>query len=123
MRKSLILACVLGATALIVPIAASLYWASREARSEEQAYAQSVAAELLRRSTIARLQLYEAFTTLQRLGPPSCSEAAVATMRQLSMSLNYLKDAGVVRDGKLVCSAFGSYPQGVDIGSTGGPGP
>ncbi len=123
MRKSLILACVLGATALIVPIAASLYWASREARNEEQAYAQSVATELLRRSTIARLQLYEAFTTLQRLGPSSCSEAAIATMRRLSMSLNYLKDAGVIRDGKLVCSAFGNYPQGVDIGSTGGPGP
>lgn len=116
MRKSLILACVLGFTALTAPIAAALYWATREALNAELAYAGSVADELLRRSAAARQQIYLALDALDRAPPGDCSEATLSLMRELSMGLSYLKDVGAMRDGRLICSSMGRYRQGIAVG-------
>ncbi|QBK05529.1 EAL domain-containing protein [Hylemonella gracilis] len=116
MRKSLILACVLGFTALTAPIAVALYWASREALNAEMAYAGSVADELLRRSVAARQQIYLALDALGRAPRGDCSEPTLSLMRELNMGLSYLKDVGAVRDGRLICSSMGRYRQGIPLG-------
>lgn len=120
MRKSLILACVLGFTALTAPIAAALYWASREALRAELSYAGSVADELLRRSVAARQQIYLALDTLDPVSREVCSEASLSLMRELSMGLSYLKDLGAVHDGRLICSSMGRYRDGIPLGPSDG---
>lgn len=116
MRKSLILACVLGFTALTAPIAAALYWASREALRAELSYAGSVADEMLRRAIAARQQIFLALDTLGPTPHAVCSEATLGLMRELSMGLSYLKDVGASRDGRLICSSMGRYPNGIPLG-------
>ncbi|MFO6421704.1 EAL domain-containing protein [Hylemonella sp. W303a] len=116
MRKSLILACVLGFTALTAPIAASLYWASHEALRAELDYAGSLADEMLRRSAAARQQIYLALDTLRGAARADCSDATLALMRELTMGLSYLKDVGAVREGRLVCSSMGQYRNGIALG-------
>jgi sensor c-di-GMP phosphodiesterase-like protein len=118
MRKPLILACVLGFTALTAPIATALYWASREALQAELGYADSVADELLRRAATARQQIYLSLDALSRVPPADCSESTLSLMRELSMGMSYLKDVGAVRDGRLICSSMGRYPQGVALGQS-----
>ncbi|EYC51313.1 hypothetical protein AZ34_09595 [Hylemonella gracilis str. Niagara R] len=120
MRKSLILACVLGFTALTVPIAAALHWASREALRVELSYAGTVADELLRRAIAARQQIYLALDTLGPARRNACSETTLSLMRELSMGLSYLKDVGAARDGRLMCSSMGLYRQGIALGPSDG---
>lgn len=123
MRKPLILASVFSFILLLAPLGASLHWAKREAYRQEVSYAQTVASELLRRAALARQQVGATWEALKRSGPASCSPAAIDAMRRLSMNQSYVKDVGVIRDGRLMCSTLGQYGNGIELGESRGQGP
>jgi sensor c-di-GMP phosphodiesterase-like protein len=83
---------------------------------QQQDRAESVAAEVLRRSQRVSTQMRASFDVLGH--PPggiACSEAHIDLMRRMVITSNMLLDVGFARDNELICSSFGNRP--IDIGA------
>ena len=92
--------------AALIPIAASLWVAHRQAKEDQVAYLTSLADEVLRRGVASRQQLVAALNDLDGDPHPACSQASLTRMQQLVGTSFYLQGMGAVRDGALVCSTL-----------------
>lgn len=99
---------VLGALAVIVPLATAGWTASHESRLREQDRAATIAGNLLQRTDKITEQLRRVFTALTD-APPSepCSDQRIALMQSLVIRSNLLIDVGYAQGNDLLCSSFG----------------
>ncbi|MGC2621027.1 MAG: EAL domain-containing protein [Acidobacteriaceae bacterium] len=109
MRRSsgIIVAWVIGLTAVAVPIALSVHFARKQATEAEFAQLRGYAREILRRSDGSAQQSTVALRTLQHDNLPPCSPAEVDLMRQIALTSSYLQAVGRTAKGQLICSSLG----------------
>ncbi|MEO6137337.1 MAG: EAL domain-containing protein [Luteimonas sp.] len=103
--------------AIALPIGASLYVASRQGMQAEVEEAELLSRSILRRTDEISRQGYAAFEALAASDDVNaCSDANVALMAQLQMRFSYLKAVGHVENGRLMCSSWGRYKDGLPLG-------
>jgi len=104
------IAVVAGVVAIAAPIAASLYWAQRQALDEQFISAAAVADEVARRVGLVTEQMVEAHRVLNAEGVTDpCSEANIRLMRRLNVDLDLVRVVGYVANDHMVCSGFGRH--------------
>ena len=106
MKRFYVVASIPLLLAALIPIAASLWVAHRQAKEDQVAYLTSLADEVLRRGVASRQQLVAALNDLDGDPHPACSQASLTRMQQLVGTSFYLQGMGAVRDGALVCSTL-----------------
>ncbi|MBC54761.1 MAG: cyclic diguanylate phosphodiesterase [Gammaproteobacteria bacterium] len=119
MRRSRALKIII-AVALITaigPVLTAIYLAQQQGLAAEfdrvTSYARSVAA----RSDRAVEQMQAAIDTLIAANAEDpCSEAMLTQMRQLGISMEFLKVAGAVSGERMLCSTLGMHEQGLALG-------
>lgn len=115
--KLIILMAVLAA---VGPLLAAVYLAQRQGLDAELGRVTSYARVVVNRSDRAVDQMQQAINSLtalyQELGGDACAPAMLTRMRELGVSMEFMKVAGFVRDDRLYCSTLGIHEQGLDIG-------
>ncbi|WP_158641495.1 EAL domain-containing protein [Acidovorax delafieldii] len=106
MKRFYVVASIPLLLAALIPIAASLWVAHRQAKEDQVAYLTSLADEVLRRGVASRQQLVAALNDLDGDPHPACSQASLTRIQQLVGTSFYLQGMGAVRDGALVCSTL-----------------
>ena len=103
--------------AIALPIGASLYLASRQGMQAEFEQVELLSRSILRRADEVGRQGFAAFDAIaaHQQGDP-CSAANIALMEQLQMRYSYLKAVGHVENGRLMCSSWGRYKDGLPLG-------
>ena len=90
-----------------LPIAVALLAAQSLSEHDQRARATTLARVVLDRAARTTEQLAEAFKQMQSVaGADPCSEASLATMRQLAMGSSLLQGIGFVSGDELRCSSF-----------------
>jgi sensor c-di-GMP phosphodiesterase-like protein len=103
--------------AIAAPIAISLYLAREQSLDEQTVHATQLARDVLRRGDEAAAQMTDAIVQLERAGAADpCSSDMIALMAQISVVSEQVQGLGYVADGRLLCSSFGRYPQGIPVG-------
>lgn len=105
----------LTAFAIVAPSLAIIYAAKYIGMRQQQERAESIAADILRRTHRVSEQMRAAFAELGT--PPNgvaCSEPHLDLMRKTVVKSNMLIDVGFARGDQLLCSSFGHRP--IDIG-------
>ncbi|MEO5622224.1 MAG: EAL domain-containing protein [Dokdonella sp.] len=103
--------------AIALPIGASLYLASQQGMQAEVEQVELLSRSILRRTEEVGRQGFAAFDAMdaQQQGD-ACSAANVALMEQLQMRFSYIKAVGHVENGRLMCSSWGRYKDGLPLG-------
>eukprot|EP01038_Epipyxis_sp_PR26KG_P018992 gene18992-26898_t len=83
MKRFYVVASIPLLLAALIPIAASLWVAHRQAKEDQVAYLTSLADEVLRRGVASRQQLVAALNDLDGDPHPACSQATLTRMQQL----------------------------------------
>lgn len=106
--------------AAVLPVLAAVYLAREQAIDAELARVSSYARVVVNRSDRAVDQMVDAIDQLEqtraRTGA-SCTPAMLDLMREISVSMEYVKVVGVVEGDRLVCSSMGLHPGGIDVGT------
>lgn len=115
---SVTVAWAIGAVAFSLPIAASVYFSSRQSLEAEMDAALAIADEVLRRSDEITRQASDAVDRLSALpAPPDpCADERIALMRELSMKSSYLQAVGHIENGALACSSNGRHVPAIPLG-------
>ena len=102
---------------IALPVLAALYLAHRQSMDAESELASSMTNEVLRRADELGRQSFHA---LQRIHDAAqildCSDANIELLRNVDMESTYLQTAGLVVEGRLMCSSFGRHGAGIDLG-------
>lgn len=111
----------LGLSLLIISIfvVCTVYLARYQVITEYKAIAAKLALRAVHRTDLIRERTFTAFHKLQAQGDiDPCSRRSQAVMRSLAYeSNNLVVDIGFVREGRLLCSAFGHYgDDGIPVG-------
>ena len=111
------LAVIVGAFAVIAPIAASLYISHQESLETEMSGALTLADEILHRTDKTTEQIASALQKLEngKRGDP-CSREQVRLMQDIDVSSSYLQAVGYIKDNRLLCSSLGSQGDGMAVG-------
>lgn len=115
-RIATMLALLVCALAVIVPISASLYMARRQSMDEATARATILAGNVLYRGEIAGAQAAEAGLRLAGMERTTCTDAKRALMREVTLDYTYLEAIGYVSGDRVTCSALGPRSDGIDLG-------
>lgn len=106
--------------AAVGPLLAAVYLAQRQGLDAELERVTSYARVVVDRSDRAVEQMLLSIRSLSedhaRLGGDACSPAMLARMRELGVSMEFIKVAGYVRDERMYCSSLGIHENGLDIG-------
>jgi sensor c-di-GMP phosphodiesterase-like protein len=107
--------------AAVGPLLAAVFIAQQQGLDAELERVSSYSRVVVNRSDRAVEQMLQAIDELQtlhsELGGDACAPAMLDKMRALGISMEYMKVAGYVRDGRMYCSTLGTHDQGLDIGS------
>ena len=117
LRPVLVLAYLLGITAIAVPIAMALSVADRQSMRELESKASVLASQALNRNQQITDQVYQAVRELEalRLSEP-CSPAARQHMAAIQMNASRLQAVGYIAGNRLLCSSLGDHGLGLDVG-------
>lgn len=119
MRKKTLLsfALVVGVLALATPLVVAYRLAQQDGHDEANAYLESLALDVLRRSDATRAQIDMAVLLL-RSGPPllPCSEEQLARMRVIVARFSYLVGFGYLDGTRLMCSTMATFEAPVELG-------
>jgi sensor c-di-GMP phosphodiesterase-like protein len=114
--RLLVIACVAGTLAFLVPIGLSAYIAREFGRNNANRFLDSLMTDLLKRATTLRLQSDTVFERLAALDAKDpCSAADLNRMNDAAAALSYLQGLGRMRGNILVCSTL-SGNEKVDLG-------
>ncbi|TXH88717.1 MAG: EAL domain-containing protein [Rhodoferax sp.] len=119
-NRTHLIAAVLVVLAVTLPLATAFKLAQQQAEDDEIAYLASVADEVLARGIAARKQMVVAVETLKNDPAPACSPEKQQRMRQLTLVSPYLVIVGAERAGRLLCTAFEDYGDGLSLGPSRG---
>ncbi|MDO8907425.1 MAG: EAL domain-containing protein [Pseudohongiella sp.] len=107
--------------AAVGPLLAAIFIAQRQGLDAELERVSSYSRVVVNRSDRAVEQMLQAIDGLEtlhsELGGDACAPAMLNKMRGLGISMEYMKVAGFVRDGRMYCSTLGVHEEGLDIGS------
>ena len=108
---------VLGLALIAVPVLAAITIAEQQSMQEQKAHAALLATEILRRSEALSAQIDAAFSSMKAAEErPPCSDASIERMVSAAANSGALSGIGYVQDNRLLCSSFGRYGRGVDLG-------
>jgi sensor c-di-GMP phosphodiesterase-like protein len=106
--------------AAVGPLLAAVFLAQRQGLNAELERVTSYARVVANRSDRAVEQMVSAIQILSTQyavdGGDACSPAMLARMRELGITMEFMKFAGHVRDGRMYCSTLGIHDVGLDIG-------
>lgn len=106
--------------AAVLPVLAAIYLAREQGLDAELARVTSYARVVVNRSDRAVDQMNEAIDLLAQVRTRTdtdCSPAMLDQMREISVTMEYVKVIGVVEGDLLVCSSMGLHPEGIPVGS------
>lgn len=119
MRRSRALKIIIGVVLItaIGPVLTAIYLAQQQGLAAEFDRVTSYAGSVAVRSDRAVNQMQEAIDILiaTNTGNP-CSETMLTQMRQLGISMEFMKVAGAVRGEAMMCSTLGLHEQGLALG-------
>jgi sensor c-di-GMP phosphodiesterase-like protein len=120
MRKKtlLSLAFVVGILALSLPLVVAFRLAQEDGRNQANAYLESLALDVLRRSDATRAQIEMAIFELRSGSPQEpCSPEQLARMRVIVARASYLIGLGYLEDNnRLLCSTVAPFEAPVELG-------
>lgn len=106
--------------AAVGPLLAAVFIAQRQGLDAELQRVTSYARVVVNRSDRAVDQMQTAINTLvelhSELGGDACAPVMLNKMRELGVTMEYMKVAGFVRDGRMYCSTLGLHQDGIDVG-------
>lgn len=117
-KKSLIiLYCVLGAVAFVLPIGLSISLAWQSGHAEARHYLEQLSDDVLRRSFETHRQVNIAIAAMQ-VSPqlPTCSPEQLRRMRAVAAGSVYLEGLGYLQDNALLCASFTQLDQPLELG-------
>ncbi|MBB5060962.1 sensor c-di-GMP phosphodiesterase-like protein [Granulicella aggregans] len=120
MNKTTVVATTLFAAlfAISLPILIALYFSNREALDQERKVALSYARDVTHRNESIGDQVVIGLGMLASAhAKDPCSEDNIERMREANVSSSRVRAFGVVAGNRLICSSFGSFGAGLDLGN------
>lgn len=110
-KAAIWIAVVGGILAITAPIVFSIYWAYKHNLSNQIEFTDSVASEVLRRSSEGVDQMDAIYTALLNAAEPDpCSPESIRLMGQLNLKSDQIQVVGYMKDNVFLCSAYGHHP-------------
>lgn len=115
-KKTLVTGVVLGASIVATFVAGTAYLTRQQSINEYKALARVVAANAVERTDRIRVHTFGAFEALERRASAQpCSAENLALMKRLSYGTDLVVDVGYIHNNRLMCSAYGSYGDGIAL--------
>lgn len=109
-RAALWLAVLGGLLAISVPLVLSIYWAWKHNLDKQIEFTDSIASEVLRKSSEWVRQMDAIHTALASAGAADpCSAENIRLMGSLNLRSDQIQAVGYVHDNVLLCSAYGQH--------------